>query len=79
MKRFMYDTKINDVVKIGKQVAYGPELEIPTSMSPYPFFHLTHVSWRYEIADVLAPALARSPRKYQLIGGKEYFNVTKCV
>lgn len=28
MKRFMYDTKVGDVVKIGKQVAYGPELEI---------------------------------------------------
>jgi ubiquitin carboxyl-terminal hydrolase 10 len=28
MKRFLYDTKVNGVVKIGKQVSFGPELEI---------------------------------------------------
>lgn len=28
LKRFLYDTSVGDVVKIGKQVAFGPELEI---------------------------------------------------
>jgi ubiquitin carboxyl-terminal hydrolase 10 len=28
MKRFLYDTKVNGVVKIGKQVSFGPEVEI---------------------------------------------------
>ena len=29
MKRFLYDTKANGVVKIGKQITFGPELELP--------------------------------------------------
>ena len=28
LKRFLYDTKVGDVVKIGKHVTFGPELEI---------------------------------------------------
>ncbi|KAI9065499.1 cysteine proteinase [Trametes sanguinea] len=28
MKRFLYDTKVGDVVKLGKQVSFSPELEI---------------------------------------------------
>jgi ubiquitin carboxyl-terminal hydrolase 10 len=28
MKRFLYNTKVSGVVKIGKQVSFGPELEI---------------------------------------------------
>ncbi|KAI0797517.1 hypothetical protein C8Q75DRAFT_738539 [Abortiporus biennis] len=35
MKRFHYDTSVGDVVKIGKQVAYGPDLEIsPELIAP---------------------------------------------
>lgn len=35
MKRFLYDTNVNGVVKIGKQVSFGPELEIaPEIMAP---------------------------------------------
>ncbi|KAJ7578547.1 hypothetical protein C8J56DRAFT_797456 [Mycena floridula] len=29
MKRFCYDTSVGGVVKVGKQVSFGPELEIP--------------------------------------------------
>ncbi|RPD66589.1 cysteine proteinase [Lentinus tigrinus ALCF2SS1-7] len=29
MKRFHYDIKVNDVVKVGKQVSFSPELDIP--------------------------------------------------
>ncbi|KAI5124370.1 hypothetical protein M0805_008973 [Coniferiporia weirii] len=29
LKRFLYDTNLKDVVKLHKQVAFGPELEIP--------------------------------------------------
>lgn len=28
LKRFLYDTKVGDVVKIGKHVTFGPDLEI---------------------------------------------------
>ncbi|THH29844.1 hypothetical protein EUX98_g4351 [Antrodiella citrinella] len=35
IKRFQYDTNVGDVVKINKQVAYGPELEIaPELLAP---------------------------------------------
>jgi ubiquitin carboxyl-terminal hydrolase 10 len=35
MKRFLYDTKANGVIKIGKQVPFGPELEIqPDIIAP---------------------------------------------
>lgn len=30
LKRFLYDTNVKDVVKIGKKVAFEPELEIGT-------------------------------------------------
>jgi len=29
LKRFLYDTAVKDVVKLSKQIAFGPELEIP--------------------------------------------------
>jgi len=29
LKRFLYDTTVNDVVKLGKKIIFGPELEIP--------------------------------------------------
>ncbi|CDO68625.1 hypothetical protein BN946_scf184996.g56 [Trametes cinnabarina] len=32
MKRFLYDTKVGDVVKVGKQVAFSPELEISSDL-----------------------------------------------
>lgn len=34
MKRFLYDTKVNGVVKISKQVSFGPELEIGSDIMP---------------------------------------------
>ena len=30
MKRFLYDTKVGDVVKVGKQVSFASELDIPS-------------------------------------------------
>ena len=30
MKRFLYDTKVGDVVKVGKQVSFSAELDIPS-------------------------------------------------
>ncbi|KAI8982818.1 hypothetical protein BD414DRAFT_491218 [Trametes punicea] len=32
MKRFLYDTKVGDVVKVGKQVSFSPELEIASDL-----------------------------------------------
>lgn len=35
LKRFLYDTNVGDVVKIGKQIAFGPDLDIsPDLISP---------------------------------------------
>lgn len=36
LKRFLYDTTAKGVVKIGKQVTFGPELDIPSG-EPRPF------------------------------------------
>ena len=39
LKRFEYDMNVKDVVKISKQITYGPELEVPSGefffVSPY--------------------------------------------
>ena len=32
LKRFLYDTQVGDVVKIGKPISFTPELEIDPSM-----------------------------------------------
>lgn len=32
LKRFLYDTTVNDVVKLSKKIAFGTELEIPKGM-----------------------------------------------
>ena len=37
MKRFCYDTSVGGVVKVGKQVRFEPELDIPNGAS---FFHV---------------------------------------
>jgi ubiquitin carboxyl-terminal hydrolase 10 len=47
MKRFLYDTKVNGVVKIGKQVTFGPELEIqPDIIAPA---RRTSLSTKYKL------------------------------
>ncbi|OSD08397.1 cysteine proteinase [Trametes coccinea BRFM310] len=54
MKRFLYDTKVGDVVKLGKQVSFSPELEIASGMC---------------LSDLIAPAKRTAqPVKYQLFG-----------
>ena len=35
LKRFLYDTNVGDVVKIGKHVTFGPDLEIGSGQSSY--------------------------------------------
>ena len=35
IKRFCYDTSVNGVVKVGKQVKFGPELEIGSGESTF--------------------------------------------
>jgi len=51
LKRFMYDTKVSDVVKIGKQIAFGPELEISPELVT-PARRLTH-QVKYQLFAVL--------------------------
>ncbi|KAF8896824.1 hypothetical protein CPB85DRAFT_1418719 [Mucidula mucida] len=34
VKRFHFDTTVGDVVKVGKQIVFGPELEIPLDIMP---------------------------------------------
>ncbi|KZT71339.1 cysteine proteinase [Daedalea quercina L-15889] len=51
LKRFHYDTNVGDVVKIGKQVAYGPELDIsPDLVAPT---RRTAQSVKYQLFGVL--------------------------
>ncbi|KIM86396.1 hypothetical protein PILCRDRAFT_4897 [Piloderma croceum F 1598] len=51
MKRFLYGTKVNGVVKIGKQVSFGPELEIqPDIIAPA---RKTSQSAKYKLFGVL--------------------------
>ena len=38
LKRFLYDTSVGGVVKLGKQVTFGGELEIPVGQCFQPFF-----------------------------------------
>jgi ubiquitin carboxyl-terminal hydrolase 10 len=66
LKRFLYDTKVGDVVKIGKQVAFGPELEItPGEYYPAVSAHPCNI-----LADLIAPTRRPAhPVKYQLFGG----------
>ncbi|TFY64673.1 hypothetical protein EVJ58_g2454 [Rhodofomes roseus] len=51
LKRFHYDTTVGDVVKIGKQVSYGPELDIsPDLIAPT---RRTAQSVKYQLFGVL--------------------------
>lgn len=63
----MYDTKVSDVVKIGKQVAYGPELEITPGTS----FPEHYMKRRFTTcsSDLLTPAQKPHAVKYKLFGG----------
>jgi ubiquitin carboxyl-terminal hydrolase 10 len=40
MKRFCYDTSVGGVVKVGKQVRFEPELDIPNGALPPPPFEV---------------------------------------
>ncbi|KZT09678.1 cysteine proteinase [Laetiporus sulphureus 93-53] len=70
LKRFLYDTNVGDVVKIGKQISYGPELEIspdlltPAKRTPHPakyqlfgvlYHHGQSASGGHYTLDVLHP------------------------
>ena len=52
LKRFLYDTSVGDVVKIGKHVTFGPDLEIgPGRLSGIPFLDVgTHDCCRLAFA-----------------------------
>ncbi|KAI0823573.1 hypothetical protein BC628DRAFT_1324887 [Trametes gibbosa] len=51
MKRFLYDTKVGDVVKVGKQVSFSPELEISPDLIAPP--KKTAQSVKYQLFGVL--------------------------
>ena len=44
LKRFLYDTATRGVVKIGKPVQFGPDLDIPLGT----LFHLCHAAVEVE-------------------------------
>ncbi|KAI0780469.1 hypothetical protein BD413DRAFT_464067 [Trametes elegans] len=77
MKRFLYDTKVGDVVKVGKQVSFSPELEIgsdliaPSKRTPQPvryqlfgvlYHHGPSASGGHYTLDVLHPNRELSER-----------------
>ncbi|OJT06111.1 hypothetical protein TRAPUB_3046 [Trametes pubescens] len=77
MKRFLYDTNVRDVVKLGKQVSFSPELEIspdliaPPKRTPQPvkyqlfgvlYHHGPSASGGHYTLDVLHPNRELSER-----------------
>lgn len=73
LKRFLYDTNVKDVVKIGKKVAFEPELEIPTSTSANVV--ATRTANSQDFSDIMATpnrGIAR-PAKYKLFSGKHSY------
>jgi ubiquitin carboxyl-terminal hydrolase 10 len=72
LKRFLYDTTVRGVVKIGKPVQFGPDLDVPLGT----LFHLSRpaaAEAKNECLigmvglDIMAPA-ARRPARYTLYG-----------
>ncbi|PPQ84730.1 hypothetical protein CVT25_013795 [Psilocybe cyanescens] len=51
IKRVCYDTAVRGMVKVGKQVGFGPELEIGSAL----YHHGLSASGRHYILDVLHP------------------------
>lgn len=71
LKRFQYDTDVKGVVKINKQITYGPELEIssgkchPPGNPPY-----TADPSQLGLSEIVAPARRSAhPTKYKLFSG----------
>ncbi|KAI0748393.1 hypothetical protein C8Q80DRAFT_1171656 [Daedaleopsis nitida] len=58
MKRFLYDTKVGDVVKVGKQVSFSAELDIPSVL----YHHGLSASGGHYTLDVLHPNRELSDR-----------------
>jgi ubiquitin carboxyl-terminal hydrolase 10 len=75
MKRFCYDTAVGGVVKVGKQIRFGAELEIGGGTSS----RRHHILWSLNTdmpldADLMAPGVRRAqPTRYKLFGGKSSF------
>lgn len=69
LKRFLYDTNVGDVVKIGKQIAFGPDLDISPGTAVV--VHTESVSHILH-SDLISPtsSLRKHPVKYQLFGGE---------
>lgn len=70
LKRFLYDTNVGDVVKIGKQVSFSPELEFGPGMFLQDFSQTTWLTYSIYL-DLISPARKTAqPVKYQLFGGE---------
>ena len=69
LKRFLYDTTVGDVVKIGKQVLFSPELEIGPGKCGLQSDYFLDINGTSK--DLITPT-NKPPRpvKYQLFGGK---------
>lgn len=68
LKRFLYDTEVGDVVKIGKPISFTPELEIDSST-----FQWAQCSIPYlfiVLVDLVSPGRRQTQKvKYKLFGG----------
>jgi ubiquitin carboxyl-terminal hydrolase 10 len=68
LKRFSYDKNVADVVKEGKQVAFGEELEVGGGQFR-PSSSIGEDSPRLSL-DVMVPASRKVSTRYKLFGGK---------
>ena len=81
MKRFLYDTKVGDVVKVGKQVSFSSELDVPPGM--YMMMHVCVTNMRGSLTkgpEIISQAKRTTqPVKYQLFGGTSIIPATPSV
>lgn len=79
IKRFCYDTSVNGVVKVGKQVRFGPELEIGSGGSTFMCLERATNLTPLPPLDVMIPAAKKvQPTRYKLFGGKHQPIDTAC-
>ena len=71
LKRFLYDTQVGDVVKIGKPISFTPELEIDSSMLQRLDVYISCLLTS-AFPGLISPVRRQSQKaRYKLFGGKE--------
>jgi ubiquitin carboxyl-terminal hydrolase 10 len=70
LKRFLYDTQVGDVVKVGKPISFTPELEIDPSMFQWSGYSALYPLILVSIGLVSVGHRQSQKIKYKLFGGE---------